>query len=159
MKYNQFSQDQDNIVSKTHTKKRRIVLAFEVLLVVLVVVGTGFSFLKFNNFSVVDLSSRIKGVLSLKKEARRGEDQISQKKKILNLIDKKILSVTNIEESRENFFIVQTKEKVKVIISTDKNLQDQARALQNVLAKAKIEGKDVSLVDFRFEKLVVRYSR
>ena len=142
---------------KIHTKKRRLRLAIEILLISLVVIGTVFSALKFREFPLAKLTKSLKNAVTLKEETKPKTDQTSVEAQIKELIDKKILTVTSIEKSGEKFAIIKSKENTSVIISTEKNLESQAKTLQTVLSKAKIEEKEISVVDFRFDKLIVRY--
>ena len=142
---------------KVHTKKRRLRLTIEILLISLVLIGTVFSVLRFRDFSFEKLTKNFQNAITLKKPTQSKTDQISVEAKIKELIDKKILTITSIEKSEGGFAVIKSKEKTSVIISTEKNLENQAKTLQTVLSKAKIEEKEVSLVDFRFDKLIVRY--
>ena len=52
---------------------------------------------------------------------------------------------------------VQAEEDLIILFSRQKNLEAQARSLQMIVQKYKIEGKDLKQVDLRYEQSVVRY--
>ena len=67
------------------------------------------------------------------------------------------MNIISIDKQTAGYAVIKSKEGVEVIISEDKDLDFQVRTLQTLLSKAKIEKRILLLVDFRFEKLVVRY--
>lgn len=150
---------QKNIIPKIHKKKRRWRLIIEFIFIGVVVVGSAVTFLQWGNFSYRGAFDEFKEVLSIQKETPLTKSGISVEEKIKDIYDKKIIKITSVDYSNPDFIMIKSQEKVIVVISTSKNLEEQANTLQNVLTKAKIEGKSVTLVDFRFEKLVVRYDR
>lgn len=60
-----------------------------------------------------------------------------------------------ITDSRELTVFLKTGP--KVLISLDKNLKKQVDSLQLILERAKIEGKQIELIDLRFDKPVISY--
>lgn len=144
------------VAPKVHTKVRNIRLTIEILLLIVVVIGTIFSLLLPSNFSLQTRLEDLKGLISLKKQNFEPKAP-SFEERAATSIDKKLLNITSLESGSEGFVTIRSMEGVTVILSSQKDIETQTRALQTVLSKAKIEGKAVSLVDFRFDKLVVRY--
>lgn len=142
--------------SKEHKKTRRTILFIEVLVVILIVIGTLAIFLRPQDLSwdrfIRDLERRV--VLKNPETEIQNE---SFEEKIKALIDGKLLHIKSIKKSSQGFYTIESKEQTKVIIDEKKDLDDQVRTLQTVLSKAKIEKKRTILIDFRFEKLVVRF--
>jgi len=60
-----------------------------------------------------------------------------------------------ITDSRELTVFLKTGP--KVLISLDKNIKEQVDSLQLILERAKIEGKQIELIDLRFDKPVISY--
>jgi hypothetical protein len=145
-------------VPKEHKKTKRLIFVIELALILVLLVGTAFTLLGPEFFSPENLWKSIKTRVTLKtpqesKETTNFEDSIR------NLVDRKLLGISTIKRSDKGFYTLKSREGVSVIISENKDLESQVRTLQTVLSKAKIEKKKINLVDFRFEKLVVRYSR
>jgi len=140
--------------SKVNSKRKRIIFLIEILAVFSLVVGITFSFLNLNNFNYSKIFEAIKGTLDLK-QAQQHKD-LSFEEKARTLIDKKLLDITELKKTDRGLDI-KSKQGVEVFISDDKDLGDQVKTLQTVLSKAKIEKREVLLIDFRFDKLVVRY--
>lgn len=145
-------------VPKEHKKTRRLIFTIEVVVILLLFIGTAVTFLGPDFFSPETLWNNVREKIVLKtpqenKEIATFEDSIRK------LIDKKLLHIITIKRSDKEFYTVKSKEGIDVIIDEKKDLESQVRTLQTVLSKAKIEKKRINLVDFRFEKLVVRYNR
>ena len=124
---------------KTHNNKRKAIFLVEILVIILLITGTIISFVALDEFAPSDYFKKFTNLALLKRPSQKKEEK-SFEEKIREAIDKKILDVTAIEKSNEG-------------------LGFQARTLQTVLSKAKIENRVASLVDFRFDKIVVQYSR
>ena len=141
---------------RTHSLTKKILLLIEISSLVLVTAGTVIFFFRPADFSVQDMWKRMLASVTLKKQesARQGASFEGQ---VREAIDGKVLNIVSVESRKEGFIIIKSKEGVEVILSTSKDLNFQVRALQTLLSKAKIEQRVVLLVDFRFDKLVVRY--
>jgi len=144
------------VAPRIHTKVRSIRQAIEILLLIVVAIGTIFSLLLPSNFSLQMRLENLAGLISLKKQNFEPKAP-SFEERVITAVDKKFLNITSLERGAEGFITIKSSEGVTVIFSTQKDIETQARTLQTVLSKAKIEGKAVSLVDFRFDKIVVRY--
>lgn len=147
------------IAPKTHEKKKRIRLAVEFLLISSVLVGTILGLIRFGEFSFGDTAAKLRSVVSLRMPVLEVTREATFEEKIKKLIDKKVLEIASIEKTSEGNFKIRSYEEIVVVIAANKDLEIQARTLQTLLAKAKIENEQVALVDFRFDKLVVRYKR
>lgn len=144
------------IAPRIHSRTRSIRLTIEILILVLVLTGTIFSLLAPSNFSPHQGLENLKGLVSLKKQNLETKSpSFEERAKVL--IDKKLFDIASSEKSADDFLTIQSKEGLVVILSNQKDLEFQVRTLQTLLSKAKIEGKAVALVDFRFGNLVVRY--
>ena len=141
---------------KTHSKLRNIRLAIEILILIVVTAGTILSLLAPGNFSFQKGLENLRGLVGLKKQ-NLVQTEASFEERVASAVDKKILNITSLEKSTEGFVTIKSAEEVTVVLSSQKDLDSQTRTLQTVLSKAKIEGREVSLVDFRFDKIVVRY--
>lgn len=71
---------------------------------------------------------------------------------LVSNIETRRLEITN---SRELAVFLKTGP--KVLISLDKNIKEQVESLQLILERAKIEGKQIQLIDLRFDKPVINY--
>lgn len=71
---------------------------------------------------------------------------------LANNIETRRLEIT---DSRELTVFLKTGP--KVLISLDKNIKEQVESLQLILERAKIEGKQIELIDLRFDKPVISY--
>ncbi|MDP2720755.1 MAG: hypothetical protein Q8O75_02320 [bacterium] len=143
---------------KIHTNKRKVIFLVEILVTILLIVGTSISFVALDKFAPSDYFKKVTNLALLKRPSQKTQEK-SFEEKIKEVIDKKILDVTAVEKSNEGYYIVKSREEVNVVMVADKDLGFQARTLQTVLSKAKIENRVASLVDFRFDKIVVQYSR
>lgn len=143
-------------IPKIHSNKKALLIAIEVLVVFFLVVGTYLTLLKPAQFSFSTVADSLKSRFSLKGQ-ERAEEPLAQIEQVRRAIDGKVLSIKTIEQASEGYFVLNSKEGITVLIAREKNLNEQVRTLQTALSKAKIERKAVILVDFRFEKLVVRY--
>ena len=148
-----------SVVPKIHTKKRKWRQTVEIIIVAVVVVGSLFTFFQFNDISVDQAISKLREAFKIQREIPTINTEASVEERIKAVFEDKMLKITSIDDSNDKFVTIKSKEKVTVVISTLKDMEEQAQTLQNVLTKAKIESKSVSLVDFRFDKLVVRYNR
>ena len=147
------------VTEKTHSKTKNLRLVIELAIVVLVIVGTGFTVFGLNDFSYDKFFDRTKELFRLKKEEITKPTEITFEEKIKREIDKKILNFSTIQETSGGNYKIKTRERVLVYISASKDLEFQSGTLQRLLSKAKIEKKTLILVDFRFDKLVVRYKQ
>ncbi len=144
-------------VKKKHSWRGRLVRLLEVLLIVLVLFGTLVWYLMqshfcFNNF-FVSVSER----LSIKVEQPKGKkEQTDQEKLKSTIVESKVFEIESIKNAQEGFE-VKSKTGLTVFFSKEKNFDESIRTLQTLLAKAKIDNKTVKQIDFRFDKIIVKY--
>ena len=155
----EISKRKEFVAPKTHRRKRLIRVVIEVSVIVAVLLGTILSLVRFSNFSFEKAGEKLLNTVSLREPTYKTSKETTFEEKIEQLIDGKILDIVSIEETKEGNFEIKSKEGVVVVVSGNKDLDFQARTLQTLLAKAKIDKRQVVLVDFRFDKLVVRYKR
>ena len=144
--------------TKEHSNKRRLIFLVEVAAVITIALGTASFFLVPKDFSTQNLLGTFRDIISLKK-TESSLDEKTFENLLREEVDGKILRVTSIKNSNQGFYTVESTEGLKVIFDENKALDGQVRTLQTLLSKAKIDKKRVILVDFRFDKLVIRYSR
>jgi len=155
MNFDAFSQK--NLTSRTFSKKKRFMFALEVILILIVVVGSVVSLLNLKNISFSEVAIKVKGIISIQKQDQDEKKDISLEEKIDRNFADVIPDIVSIDTAKKDFSTIKTHDKTTVIISNLYSLEEQAETLQNILSKAKIEERSVYLVDFRFDKLVVRY--
>jgi molybdopterin-binding protein len=141
---------------KPHSSAKKILLFIEILSLVLVATGTFIFFFRQSDFSFQNMWRRVLAAATLKKQ-NLSHPGLSFEGQVRDAIDGKVLSIVSIESQGGGFVTIRSKEGVEVIFSSSKDLNFQVSTLQTLLSKAKIEQRVVLLVDFRFDKLVVRY--
>ena len=65
--------------------------------------------------------------------------------------------IKSIKHTGQKGIEVQAEENLTILFSREKNLEAQIRALQMVVKKYRIEGKQLKQVDLRYEQAVVKY--
>jgi hypothetical protein len=143
------------VAPKTHGNRRalyiRIYLVIGFLLVTAVVTLLVVQYKQEAGAYFKDLWER----LLLRKPATPREEK-SIEQKIWNKLNGQLFEVTTVENMGE-YLTVQTRQGTVLFISSEKSLDDQVRTLQTLLAKARIDKRELAIVDFRFDKLVVSY--
>lgn len=144
--------------SKEHRNRKRIILIIEGLVIFLLLVGTTLTFFGPKKFVTSEWLDSLKNRISFQDPQDKVEG-VSFEDLIKEQIDGKFLQIKSVKKDKEGFFSIESTEGTKVFLVEEKDLENQVRTLQTVLSKAKIEKKKVILIDFRFDKLVVRYDR
>ncbi len=145
-------------VKKKHAWRDRFIRGIEICALVLVILGTIVWLLFSSKFSLTDFVKNLGNSLKPKiasESARKNLSEVDQIKKLLE--GKKLFDINSIEKTKEGDFQVNSMKGETFIFSNEKNLEEQVSTLQTLLAKAKIEGKSLKKVDFRFSKVVVEY--
>lgn len=141
---------------KTHERRRGIFFLAAITLVVITTVSLlGFVFWRLDPPLKIWLTS-FKESLTFKRRTNSESQTISFEKKARNEIEAKVGKVERIED-HEDFTLFKLESGREIFLEKNKDLDIQVQTLQTIFSKAKIEGKEVILVDFRFSKLVVRY--
>lgn len=117
-------------------RKSNIKIIFYFFIVTLVFVLSGLFF----------IFGRAHKNLTVKSENIIQEFKISAEKKMINL--------NNVFINADNDLITQI-DNIQIIFSTEKDIEKQTQALQKILKGIKIN-KTISVIDFRFNKIVVR---
>ncbi|OGY24218.1 MAG: hypothetical protein A2Y57_03135 [Candidatus Woykebacteria bacterium RBG_13_40_7b] len=126
----------------------------KILGVMLIIAGLGISL-----FYLAKIVNLFSGAGRLK-ESLEPKTQISPSPSTLNDKVAQEFSFIKIVETKEDSFgnfTLTTSEGTLVLVSSNKDLRGQADSLQIILNKAKIEGRRLKKVDFRFEKIVLEY--
>jgi len=143
-------------VNKKHSSKERLFRFFEFVLILVVILGT-VSWLVFNSRAAIgNYFSGVFGDIKPQVASQKVNTTQTPEEELSGLL-KGIVQVETVTKTSDNFLEVKTKEGVFLIFSQEKNLADQVRTLQTVMAKAKIDKRSLKKVDFRFEKIVVEY--
>src|SRR4030042_3563387 len=138
-------------ISNVNSNRKKIIFWIEIVAVFTLISGICFSFLNVKNFDFSKFLETIKSSSGLKKDEAESRE-LTFLDKARNSIDKKLLSITELKETPE-VLSIKSREGIDVFISKNKDLETQVKTLQTVLSKAKIEKREVLLVDFRFDKL------
>jgi len=145
-------------VEKKHAWRDRFIRSVEIILVAAVALGTGVWLLVSSNFSFEGLLGGLTSSLSPRTSTSSAVRDLSPEDKIRALIQEEhLLEIASVTKTPQGDFEVKSKSGQLIIFSQEKNLEEQVSTLQNLLAKAKIEGKGLKKADFRFSKIVVEY--
>lgn len=144
-------------VKKKHSWRGRLVRLLEVLLIVLVLLGTLVWYLVSSHFSFNNFFKSAVQLLSIKVEKTKVIKQQTDQDKLKSAIEEsKVFEIESIK-GVQGGFEVKSKSGLIVDFSKEKNFDESIRTLQTLLAKAKIDNKTVKQVDFRFDKIIVKY--
>lgn len=144
-------------VKKKHSWRVNLIRWLEISLILIVLLGTTVWLLSQSNFSMEKFFQDVKDKFQPKIAVKKVISQKNQKQTLQETIEsEKVFEIESIKEV-QNGFEVKSKNSATVIFAKDKDLSNQVRTLQTLLAKAKIDNKSVKRVDFRFEKIVVQY--
>ena len=80
----------------------------------------------------------------------------SSQKSLTSILEKKNIKYDSVEKI-EDYYLVKVKGAGDVLISTQKDLDEQVSSLQLISSRLKIEGKTFRRLDFRYEKTVVAF--
>ncbi len=87
--------------------------------------------------------------LALQKNTNRSE--------IDDLLQESGIAFTSVESAKDSSYLVNLKDGGQVIITQNKNVQNQISSLQLILSRLTIEGKRFKSLDFRYDKPVVLF--
>ena len=77
--------------------------------------------------------------------------------RIDDLLQKSGIAFTSIKDGPDSSYLVTLKDGGQVIITQNKNVQNQISSLQLILSRLTIEGKRFKSLDFRYDKPVVLF--
>lgn len=145
-------------VEKKHAWRDKFIRGVEVGSLVVVVIGTFVWLLISSNFSFEALFAGLGNELKPKIASNSVTKNLSVADTLKKLLtEKRLADVSSIEKTTEGDFQVKSSSGQIFIFSHEKNLDEQVSTLQTLLAKAKIEGRSLKKVDFRFSKIAVEY--
>ncbi len=154
-----FSAKRKNLVfDKPNTKIRRILFFVEVALVILVVLGVGWSLGRVFKFSPDFFGDSLGSVFPKGASSLTPTKTNDKTQQILNNLPTGLFTLKNVKRRTADYLVVVSKQKTTVVFSLNKNINFQLTTLQNILTKAKINRRGVSRVDLRFDKIVVVYN-
>jgi hypothetical protein len=141
---------------KKRLKKKAVIYFFMSLALVVVGVGVWNYFrLSLPNYDLALGEKNLISPLPVDSEAEPRKEK-SLKDKIVEQLNPDLFLPKEFKEIEEGIEIVST-EDIHVVFSLTKEVTEQVTSLQAVLSRAKIDGKKIKRVDFRFDKLVVEY--
>ena len=73
------------------------------------------------------------------------------------MLEKSGIAFTSVENAKDSTYLVNLKDGGQVIITQNKNVQNQISSLQLILSRLTIEGKRFKSLDFRYDKPVVLF--
>lgn len=76
---------------------------------------------------------------------------------IEQLLDKENIPFLSVEKKPDSFYEITLKDGGKVLLSQNKNVQNQISSLQLILSRLTIEGKRFKNLDFRYDKPVIEF--
>ena len=87
--------------------------------------------------------------LALQKNIKRNQIDV--------LLQKSGIQFASVENAKDSTYLVNLKDGGQVIITQDKNIENQISSLQLILSRLTIEGKRFKSLDFRYDKPVVLF--
>ena len=145
-------------VKKKFYVKNRLLGIFQLVLILVVIGGTGIWLLLNSRFSFGSFFDSVLKKIEPEFVVQQKNTSQTPSQQLRSLLSEdNLVTVTSITATTEGDLQVQSKEVPLLIFSKDKNLADQVRALQTILAQAKISNRNLKKVDFRFDKVIVEY--
>lgn len=77
-------------------------------------------------------------------------------KSISSILDAKKIPYDSVEKI-DDYYLIKISDNGDVLMSDQKNLDEQVSSLQLILSRLKIEGKKFKRLDFRFDKTVIQF--
>jgi len=145
-------------IRKKFAWKTKIVRFVEIILAFIVLAGTILWLVFSTNFSFPNFFKSLGNSLKPKIASNTAKKNLSDEELLKKLLsEKNLLEVKFLEKTSEKDYKIVTKDGINIYFAKDKSFEDQVSTLQILLAKAKIEGKSLKKVDFRFSKIIVEY--
>lgn len=145
-------------IKKPNTKAKKMLLFFEIGLVVLVLSGTVWGVVSLTNFSFLNFfQENVIKVVPITPEPIIGEIKQSKSETLIAALPEEVFQLEKIKEENSNELKLLSTEDTTAIFSLNKDIEFQLTTLQNLLTKAKINKKKVKRIDLRYEKAVVVY--
>src|SRR3989344_6420033 len=144
-------------IQKVHHPKIRFLAAIEVILILIVILGKAVGFLNFKKISPAKFFGNLPLTLVPKQATESVQKRVSFEEQVKSLLKDSSAVVAKSETTAEGSLLITAGEGTKIYFNASRDTAEQVTTLQTVLSKAKIDGKQVKKVDFRFDKLVVEY--
>lgn len=81
----------------------------------------------------------------------------SKNNQVEQLLDKENIPFSSVETEPDSSYLITLKDGGKVLLSQNKNVQNQISSLQLILSRLTIEGKRFKNLDFRYDKPVIEF--
>ena len=145
-------------LKKPNTRARKTLLFFEILLVLLVLIGTAFGILKLIEFSPSNfIQQHIYKLSPVTPLSKVDEVDKSRTQLIIESLPKEVFELGKVQDESLQELRLLSNQGTLAIFSLEKDADFQLTTLQNLLTKAKINKKRVKSIDLRFDKAVVVY--
>ena len=147
-------------LKKPNTKAKKIILFFEIILILVVLIGIGYGTMKFTDFSFARLlEEKVYKAAPVTPEPRPDQNVKGKAEVLIEALPKEVFAFAKIQEESENEMRILSTEGISASFSFEKDMGFQLNTLQNLLTKAKINKKKVKSIDLRFDKAVVIYGK
>ncbi len=144
-------------VKKKHSWRSTFIRILEIALIVVVLLGTLVWYLLQAHFSLSNFLQSLEQTLTPKiKQPTQVKQQLAKDQLKQKIEESRIFKIDAISEVQDGFQ-VKAKTGLVVIFSKEKDFDETISTLQTLLAKAKIDNKTITHVDFRFDKIIVVY--
>lgn len=145
-------------LEKPNTRARKILLFFEIVLVLAVLAGIGFGVNQVLNFSPRDfISENLVKLVPIMPQTETVEKIEGEAERIIKSLPEEIFALQEEKSRTVDELSILSKQGTLAIFSLKKDVQFQLDTLQNLLTKAKINKKTIKKIDLRFDKVVVVY--
>ena len=147
-------------LKKPNTKAKKIILFFEIILILVVLIGIGYGTVRFTGCSVARfLEEKAYKAAPVTPEPRLDQNIQGKAEILIEALPKEVFAFAEIQEESENELRILSTEGISASFSFEKDMGFQLNTLQNLLTKAKINKKKVKSIDLRFDKAVVIYGK
>ena len=147
-------------LKKPNTRARKTLLFFEILLVLLVLIGTAFGILKLIELSPSNfIQQHIYKLSPVTPLSKVDEVDKSRTQLIIESLPKEVFELGKVQDESLQELRLLSNQGTLAIFSLEKDADFQLTTLQNLLTKAKINKKRVKSIDLRFDKAVVVYGK
>ncbi len=144
-------------VTQIHKPKANLLRLFEILIILAVMGGTIFLFFNHRQVSWQGIVSSFQSLLTPKQATSSSKKEISFEDRLLSDLAKNSFKVKSYSLTQESNYLIVIDQGTKIYFDSKKDSASQVRTLQTLVAKARIEDRQLRRVDFRFEKPVVEY--
>lgn len=144
-------------VKKKHSWRANLIRVLEILLIIVVLLGTLVWYLLQSHFSLNNFLHSLQQTLTPKIEQKtQAKQQLARDQLKQSIQNSRVFEIDAINEVSDGYE-VRAKGGLVVVFSKEKDFDETISTLQTLLAKAKIDNKTIKRVDFRFDKIIVEY--